>query len=43
LWRRDDENIVRAPALAIYQPFGRSVAGRLFVRAAGIHPRSCRR
>ena len=32
----DDENIVRAPALAIYQPVRQiGVAGRLFVRAAG--------
>jgi predicted permease len=32
----DDENIVRGPALAIYQPVRQiGVAGRLFVRAAG--------
>jgi len=32
----DDENIVRAPAQAIYQPVRQiGVAGRLFVRAAG--------
>jgi putative ABC transport system permease protein len=32
----DDENIVREPALAIYQPVRQiGVAGRLFVRAAG--------
>jgi putative ABC transport system permease protein len=32
----DDENIVRAPAMAIYQPVQQiGIAGRLFVRAAG--------
>jgi ABC-type antimicrobial peptide transport system permease subunit len=32
----DDENVVRAPAMAVYQPVRQiGVAGRLFVRAAG--------